>query len=37
MVNIVLGNFEKKTWPHERLKWGLETSFGTTYQNKVIA
>ena len=32
MVNMVLGNFEKKNWPYVRLKWGLEVSFGTPYQ-----
>ena len=32
MVNMVLGNFEKKNWPYVRLKCGLETSFGIPYQ-----
>ena len=32
MVYMVLGDFEKKKWPYVRLKWGLETSFGTPYQ-----
>ena len=29
---MVLGNFEKKNWPYVRLKWGMETCFGTPYQ-----
>ena len=32
MVYMVLGDFEKKKWLYVRLKWGLETSFGTPYQ-----